>query len=317
MDSMSNCQKAQYISQCLQLAINLEVSVPKPGNVSLNNSFEGTRLEHFLASAIAAAPSFQEAAYRGILVSKKRLGLKKLGLGELIKICTADVAIWQSGGNTILGTIMLFMPIAVAAGMTFTNKEFNYDFVMLRSNIDEAVKATSSMDSVHLYEAIDIAVPSGLGKAPDLDATDANSKKRLLKENVTLYDVFKIAAGYDDICFEWVNNYPITFEAFEYLRIQLKCKPLKVAVTNVFLKILSERPDTFIERKMGKDRALEVSDQAKAVLELGALETTTGRDSLIEFDRKLREKGNQCNPGTTADLVAASLLLCTLGGFRP
>jgi len=314
---MSNYQKAQHISQCLQLAINLEVSVPKPGNVSFNSSFEATRVEHFLASAIAAGPSFQEAAYRGTLVSENSLDLGKVGLGELIKSCASDVAAWQSGGNTILGTVMLFMPIAVAAGMTPTKKAFSLDFAELRRNIDKAVKSTTALDSVHLYEAIDIAVPSGLGDAPDLDATDPNSKQRIIKENVTLFDVFKIAEGYDDICYEWVNNYPLTFEAYAYLTGQLKRKPLNVAVTNVFLKVLAERPDTFIARKMGKDKAREVSEQAKAVLELGALETAEGKKRLEELDRKLRERGNQCNPGTTADLIAATLALCTLGGYRP
>ena len=70
---MSNCEKAQHISKCLQLAIMLEVSVEKPGNVSFTSSFMETRVEHFLASAVAAGPSFQEAAYRGISVAEKKL----------------------------------------------------------------------------------------------------------------------------------------------------------------------------------------------------------------------------------------------------
>jgi triphosphoribosyl-dephospho-CoA synthase len=56
----SNCEKAQHIARCLQLAIILEVSADKPGNVNLVTDFEGTRCEHFLASSIAAGPSFQE-----------------------------------------------------------------------------------------------------------------------------------------------------------------------------------------------------------------------------------------------------------------
>ena len=53
----------------------------------------------------------------------------------------------------------------------------------------------SAWDSVHLYEAVDIANPSGLGDAPDLDVTDPASKERLLKENVGLFEVFKIASA--------------------------------------------------------------------------------------------------------------------------
>jgi triphosphoribosyl-dephospho-CoA synthase len=295
----------------------LEVSVPKPGNVSFGVSFEGTRVEHFLASAVAAGSGFQEAAYRGGMVEKKQLELSKVGVGELIKSCTADVAAWQHGGNTILGTVMLLVPLAVAAGLTPT-KNGEFDFGVLRRNLDSVVKATSAMDSVHLYEAVDLAVPSGLGGAPDLDLKDPTSKEKLLKDNVNLFEIFKIAVDYDDICYEWVNNYPITFDsAYPYLMEQLKTKPLNVAVVNVFLKILSERPDTFIARKMGKQKAEEISVEARKVLELGGVDTAAGKAALLELDRKLREKGNQCNPGTTADLVAATLALCTLGGYRP
>ena len=133
----------------------------------------------------------------------------------------------------------------------------------MRKNIDLAVKSTTAWDSVHLYEAVDIANPSGLNEAPDLDVTDPHSKERLIKENVTLFDVFKIASAYDDICAEWVNNYPITFDlAYPYLMEQLKSKPLNTAVVHTFLKILSDRPDTFIARKMGKEKAAEVSADA-------------------------------------------------------
>ena len=177
--------------------IMLEV-MQKPGNVSFVSSFEETRVEHFLASAVAAAPSFQDAAYRGIMVAERRLGISKIGLGELIKDCIMNVAAWQQGGNTILGTVMLFMPIAVAAGMT-PMQEDELNFSVLRRNIDAAVRSTSAWDSVHLYEAIDIASPSGLGGAPDLDATDPSTKGRLLKDNVSLFEVFKVASTYDDI----------------------------------------------------------------------------------------------------------------------
>jgi triphosphoribosyl-dephospho-CoA synthase len=315
---MINCEKAQHISKCLQLAIMLEVSSQKPGNVSFTSSFEKTRVEHFLASAVAAGPTFQEAAYLGTSVAEKKLNIGKVGLGELIKDCALDVNSWQKGGNTILGTVMLFVPIAVAAGITPMKEDYSLDFSVLRKEIDLVVKSTSAWDSVHLYQAVGIASPSGLNDAPELDVTDPASKERLLKENVSLFKVFKIASAYDDICYEWVNNFPITFDtAYPYLITQLKSKPLNTAVVHTFLKILSERPDTFIARKVNKEKAQEVSNDAKAILDLGGLDTARGKKSLAEFDKKLRLKGNSCNPGTTADLTAAALALCTLSGYRP
>jgi triphosphoribosyl-dephospho-CoA synthase len=275
-------------------------------------------VEHFLASAIAAGPTFQEAAYLGTSVAEKRLNIGKVGLGELIKDCALDVNAWQKGGNTILGTVMLLLPIAVAAGITPMKEDYSLDFSVLRKEIDLVVKSTSAWDSVHLYQAVGIASPSGLNDAPELDVTDPTSKERLLKENVSLFEVFKIASAYDDICYEWVNNFPITFDtAYPYLITQLKSKPLNTAVVHTFLKILSERPDTFIARKVSKEKSHEVSNDAKAILDLGGLDTARGKKSLAEFDKKLRLKGNSCNPGTTADLTAAALALCTLSGYRP
>ena len=315
---MSNREKAKHISQCLELAMLLEVSAAKPGNVTFTAGFEGTRVEHFLASAVAAAPWFEEAANRGIAVQDKKLSADDVGMGWIMKECAADINAWQKGGNTLLGTVMLLVPLAVAVGMTPTGENFSFDLMRLRENLRLAVESTTAEDAVHLYEAIDIAKPSGLNEASDLDVHDPASKERLLKENVSLFEVFKMAAGYDDICSEWVRNYPITFDlAYPYLKAQLERGDLNTAVVHSFLKILSEHPDTFIARKAGVEKAQQVSSDAKRALELGGLETQDGKKGIFELDRRLRESGNRLNPGTTADLTAAALALCTLGGYRP
>ncbi len=314
---MPNCEKARHISKCLQMAVLFEVSANKPGNVNLVVGFEGTRVEHFLASAVAAAPVFEEAARRGMSVSEGKRKISEVGLGQLMKDCVADIASWQTGGNTLLGTVILFMPMAVAAGMTPIRDNI-FDLVALRKNIGFAVESTTSDDAVKLYEAIDIANPSGLNGAPDLDVKSADSKTRLIEENISLLKVFKIAANYDDVCYEWVKNYPITFDtAYPYLMAQLRTKGLNVAIVNTFLKVLSERPDTFIARKIGRAKAQQVSEDARQILELGGAENPQGKERLTQFDKKLRDSGNDYNPGTTADLTAATLALCILSGYRP
>src|SRR3990172_927447 len=114
---MPTCEKAKHISKCLEMAILFEVSANKPGNVNFVVGFEGTRVEHFLASAMAAAPSFEEAANLGIAVSENKLRIKDVEMGRIIKKCVADIITWQKGRNTLLGTVILFVPVAVAAGM--------------------------------------------------------------------------------------------------------------------------------------------------------------------------------------------------------
>jgi triphosphoribosyl-dephospho-CoA synthase len=315
---LENCEKAKHISRCLQLAIVLEVSADKPGNVNFVVGFEGTRCEHFLASAIAAGPSFQDAAYRGIEIAEQKRLLSQAGLGEFIKWGISDIAAWQRGGNTLLGTIMLFAPLSVAAGMTPSNTMYVPDLTLLRKNVDAVIRASTSEDAVAVYEAIDIANPSGLNGAPDLSVKDNNSKLRLIKENITLFDVFKIAAGYDDICSEWINNFPITFDvAYPYLKGQLTSKDLNTAIVNTFVKVLAEYPDTFISRKVGLQQAKEVSTGAKEILDRGGVDSIKGKERLIAFDKKLRKAGNDYNPGTTADITAATLALATLQGYRP
>jgi len=315
---MQSHKKTKHISNCLELATLLEVIISKPGNVALTANFEGTRIEHFLASAVAATSSFEKAAQRGVAVSKNKLKICEVGVGQMIKDCVADINTWQKGGNTLLGTVMLFVPIAVAAGMTPTEKAFTFDFSRLRSNLGLIVESTTAQDALNLYEAIDIAKPGGLGEAPDLDVTNPASKTRLLKENVTLFEVFKIAADYDDICSEWVRNYPITFDlAYPHMMKQLEQGDLNVAVVHTFLKILSEYPDTFIARKAGVEKAREVSSDAENILKLGGLKTSEGKKSIIRLDRRLRAYGNMLNPGTSADLTATALALCILGGYRP
>jgi triphosphoribosyl-dephospho-CoA synthase len=279
--------------------------------------FEGTRVEHFLASSIAAGPSFQEAASRGIEIAQKKRSLSEAGLGELIKWGVTEIDQWQRGGNTLLGTIMLFAPLSVATGMTLTDN-FTIDLSVLRKNMDMLIQASTAQDALAVYEAIDIAKPSGLNNAPDLSVKDQTSKTRLIEENVNLYKVFKIASKYDDICSEWINNFPITFElAYPYLKNEMKKTDLNTAIVNSFLKILSKHPDALISRKVGLVKAKEVSAGAKQILDFGGVKTKEGKECLIAFDKKLRKAGNDYNPGTTADITAAALALTILEGYRP
>lgn len=311
--------KAKHIAKCLELAILFEVSADKPGNVNLVTGFEGTRYEHFLASAVAAAPSFEHAAKRGIAVSKGEIHIGNVGVGSIIRRCVEDIDAWQRGGNTLLGTVILFSPLAVAAGMTPAREHGIFDVLKLRENLKLVVESTTAEDAVEVYRAIYIAKPSGLNKSPELDVNDPNSLDKIAKENISLFQVFKISAKWDRVCSEWVDGYPVTFDvAYPFLKKQLDGnRDLNVAIIHTFLNILSEYPDTFITRKIGIEKSRRVSLAASEVLNLGGLETAEGREKLREFDLKLRSSSNLLNPGTTADIVAAALALCTLSGYRP
>lgn len=314
----TSLDKAAHVAQCLELAILLEVSADKPGNVNLVVGFEGTNHMHFLASAVAAAPYFRIAAERGIATSRGEMKLEHVGVGQIIRDCVAEIGRWQRGGNTLLGTILLFAPLAVAAGMTPMEKGV-FELSELRRNLRRVVEATTPEDAVAVYEAVRIAKPSGLGKAPDLDVNDPTSTEKILRERITLHRVFQIASAYDMICSEWVNNFPVTFDfAYPSLMKHLNGgEDLNTAIVHTFLEVLAAYPDTFIARKVGMEKARQVSAMAKEVLENGGLKTSFGKEKLRLFDALLRLDGNNLNPGTTADIIAAAIALAILNGYRP
>jgi triphosphoribosyl-dephospho-CoA synthase len=219
----------------------------------------------------------------------------------------------------LLGTVILLMPLAVAAGMTPSKKAGYFEIPKLRENIKLIVESTTADDAVQFYEAIRIANPGGLNKAPDLDVNDPDSVNKIVAENISLYQVFRIAADYDNVCSEWVKNYPITFDlAYPHLKAQIiKTKNLNTAIVHTFLKVLSEYPDTFIARKVGFEKARAVSSEARKILNQGEIETLQGKESIRRFDNELRKSGNLLNPGTTADIIAAALALNILDGYKP
>jgi triphosphoribosyl-dephospho-CoA synthase len=309
-------EKADRISRCLELAILLEVSgYPKPGNVHRTADFPETRYEHFLASAVAVAPSFRKAAKQGIRVSEEMIVPSEVGIGNIIRDAVDRMRRSQSGGNTLLGAIILLAPIAAAAGMVSNG----FSLPKLRKNVGVVVESTTPEDAVAVYDAIALLNPGGLNRVNKLDVTDPASKRRILDEGVTLLDTFRIASSYDSVASEWVNNYPITFDlGYPYFVKQLQeTGDINAATVHTFLKILAEVPDTFIARKVGQAKAESVSAEARQVLKEGGLATPLGRNLLQELDSKLRDPENSLSPGTTADITEAVLALNNLNGYKP
>ena len=75
-----------------------------------------------------------------------------------------------------------------------------------------------------------------------------------------------------------------------------------------FMTILSQVPDTLISRKYGNEIAEAVSRKAEGILKFKDDDSFV--EKLLEFDDYLYE--NKYNPGTTADLTAASIFLSYL-----
>ncbi len=315
MKNLPFTEKADYISRCLELAVLLEVSgYPKPGNVHRTADFPETRYEHFLASAVAIAPSFKKAAKQGIKLSEEKISPAEVGIGKIIKDAVDRMRLSQSGGNTLLGAIILLSPVAAAAGMISNS----FSLSKLRENIKVIVESTTPEDAVAVYDAIALLNPGGLNKVKKLDVTDPESKKRLLDEGVTLFGTFEISSSYDSVASEWVHNYPITFDlGYPYFVKQLEeTGDINTATVHTYLKILAEVPDTLIARKAGQAKAESISAEAEQVLKEGGLATPSGRNLLHKLDIKLRDSAHSLSPGTTADIIGAVLALNNLNGYK-
>jgi len=301
----------------LQLALLLEVSAyPKPGNIHRTQDFQNTRFEHFLASSAALGPHFRLAAIRGHTPAGSTRG-RGLAIGERIRCTVESCSEWQHGGNTSLGAIMLLIPMAYAAGMGPLRSTVRP--LEIRKNLRRIMHGTTSTDAVNVYRAISYASPGGMGKVPELDVNDANSIAKIRKQNLSLLDIFRISSRYDTISSEWVNNYSVTFDiGLPHLVRELHATgDVNTAVVDTYLRILSQIPDTLVARKLGIDRAKEISLRAKRVLKAGGMKSASGRKAVWRMDRTLQRSDHRCNPGTTADLTASALSVLLLSGYRP
>jgi triphosphoribosyl-dephospho-CoA synthase len=118
------------------------------------------------------------------------------------------------------------------------------------------------------------------------------------------------AADRDSVASEYESGYAIVFgSALPALAEELGTgTPTLDAIVMVYMRLLASRPDTLIARKAGAAAAQAVSAGAREVLD--------GTRSLADFDASLRGPDHELNPGTTADLVAATLLVGLLTGVK-
>jgi triphosphoribosyl-dephospho-CoA synthase len=266
----------------VQLACLLEVSAAKPGNITPEHDFSDTTYADMVRSALALGPVFGRgrAAQRSV--------------GELIADgvkATARVA----GANTNLGIVLLFAPLVRSAVTRRTDEP-------LRSGVERILTALGVDDAAAAFAAIASAQPGGLGKAPEHDVR--------APARVSLREAMAVAAHRDSIASEYVNGYAIVFDSgMPLLEDALRTAPSTLdAIVSLHVGLLASHPDTLIARKAGDAAAQAVSAAARSVLD--------GSRSVADFDASLRADGNRLNPGTTADLVAATLLAALLSGVR-
>ena len=274
----------EEIAAAAQLACLLEVSAPKPGNVTPQHHFHDTRYEDFLASAVAIAPELGTAATRP--------------LGATIRAAIEATSRWTDS-NTNLGIVLLLAPLARAAGRTGGT---------LRDRLSAVLDETTVEDAADTYAAIRRARPGGLGAASAEDVATAPT--------VALREAMGLAADRDTVAREYVTRFAVTFEVGAPALAEARRRGLgwMDATVECFLALLAAAPDTHIARKIGRAEAERVSGQAREVVAAGGTATAEGRAALAALDAELRDARNTRNPGTTADLTCAALFVVIIEG---
>ena len=266
----------------IQLACLLEASAAKPGNVTPVHDFSDMTYADMVRSALALGPAFARRRARARSV------------GELVSDgvrATAAVA----ATNTNLGIVLLFAPLVRAAATQRADET-------LRSATERTLAGLDVDDAAAAFAAIARARPGGLGEAPEHDVRAPAS--------VSLREAMAAAAHRDSIASEYATGYAVVFDTgLPWLADALRDGVSTLeAIVSLHVNLLASRPDTLIERKAGTEAAQAVSAAAREVL--------AGTSSLADFDASLRGPDHRLNPGTTADLVAATLLAALLSGVR-
>lgn len=270
-----------YIRAC-----EYDVQAFKPGNVSVYSEGHEMTVNDFILSAEVSAKSITNPVYT--------LGEK---IYYAVKATRAAV-----GCNTNLGIILLSAPLIQAVYQQQADKT-------LRSALQRVLDNTSIEDAEWVYKAITLAAPGGLGESKDQDVNK--------NPDVTLKQAMAIASNKDRIALQYVTNYKDIFE-FAILRYNERSYRYDNqiwALVSVFTGLLRQYPDSHIERKYGEKYSEWV---LKLIIPVDDALLNTSRPELLipmlhEVDRQFKAKS--INPGTTADLTVATVLIVLMETF--
>lgn len=267
---------AVNLQECVLRACLLEVTSRKPGNVHPGAAFEHVAYEDFVASAEAISP---------ILADAQEVGVGNSVL-EAVK-ATREVC----EHNTNLGIILLLAPLIAVPLDT-----------PLAAGISSVLSELTQEDAEYAFEAIRLAQPRGLGTA---DAADVATSS----PTGTLTEVMALAAERDSVARQYATDFDTVLDygvASMTASDRFK-EDWEQAIVHLHLTLIAEDGDTDIARKCSTIDVHEAKRRAESVLRAGWPMAMEGRLRIREFDRWLRAKGSQRNPGTTADLVTAAV----------
>lgn len=294
--------------QTATLACLLEASAPKPGNVHRSADFDDVTFYDFQTSALVTGNVFD--AYWD----------KPLGETILAAVEATQVAV---GTNTNLGLILLLAPLVKACQRLGSSR-------LTGPLVGEILSELTPADGGKVYQAISAANPGGIGSS---DSMDVNRTA----DQVDLMAAMTSSSNRDSIAKQYSHQFCDVFDiGIKLLKHGLSVFP-KLHQATVFAHIawIAHQGDSLIFRKLGATASNEARDRAATTLaSLGDLTlsklltqndcfdvTDQDRDRFWHqvgtFDFWLRSDGHRRNPGTTADLMGATLFVAIHNRVHP
>lgn len=272
------------------LACCLEVAAPKPGNVHRGADFENLFLEDFLVSATILGQTIDGSAQESV--------------GKTIRSVVENT---QSlvGTNTNLGMALLMVPLAKAIQWNPQGEKGP----VARGQLAEVLHHLGADEGELIYQAIHLANPGALGEAERADVREG------FPSDLSVIEVMYLAKDRDLIARQYINHFQDVFDsAIDYLlEGRVRFGRLNQAIVFAHLAMMAEFPDSLIARKCGLAEAARAQGLAREALRglRQAADPAQQNDwsQVTDFDFWLRAKGNQRNPGTTADMIAAALFV--------
>ena len=261
------------------LACLLEVAVPKPGNVHRGADFEDVGLYDFLVSAEILGQTIDE--------------LEPVPVAEVIQQAVSRT-IQVVETNTNLGLALLLCPLARA---------IQSEGELSARSLGAVLQQMDREDVQPIYAAIRSAQPGGLGTSPQYDVAG--------KPPETLSQAMGLARDRDGVARQYTNDFEDVFQTVVPMLVEgfERFGQLPAAAVWAHIGWLADRGDSLIERKCGAKISQQASDRAAEVIPRLVASDEPDWDALAELDFWLRSDGNRRNPGTTADLIAAGLMV--------
>jgi triphosphoribosyl-dephospho-CoA synthase len=161
----------------------------------------------------------------------------------------------------------------------------------------------SISDAVAAYRAIAMANPGGLGRAESQDVAEPPT--------TDLRSAMALAAHRDSIARQYASGFNDLFETGLPASLSQPERGAAADVQHTYLAFLAGWPDSHIVRKLGEAAAHSVMRQAQPWVARAARGEALDADAgFAAWDETLKAGG--INPGTSADLTVATLVLALL-----